>query len=88
MSRIGKEVRKGRWSTEASALARALVVILRRYPGRQDVILRVVILLLTGRLHVISEISDCVPVVVGSHAGGQLERFFTEFNGKNSGENG
>jgi hypothetical protein len=77
MSRIGKEVRKGRWSTEASALARALVVMLRRYPGRQDVILRVVILLLTGRLHgdIVSEISDCVPVVVGNHAGGQLERF-------------
>jgi hypothetical protein len=47
-------------------------------------------LLLTGRLHgdVISEISDCVPVVVGNHSGGQLERFFKEFNGKNSGKNG
>jgi hypothetical protein len=72
-SRIGKEIKKGKWTEEAGTLARALMVMLRKYPGRQDVILRVVTLLLTGQLHgeVVSEISDYVPVL----AGGQLERF-------------
>jgi len=46
MSKLGKEVRKGKWETEADKLVRTLLGVWRRWPEQRGVVLHIVGLLL------------------------------------------
>ena len=63
VSRLKKELRKGKWKGDTSTLLRILLNTLARWPAQQDVILQAVILLFKGELQdeVVSEVCRLIP---------------------------
>ena len=50
MSRLRRELKRGKWEGESDALANVLLGVLKKWPERRDVILQTMMLLLEGGL--------------------------------------